>query len=348
MVTIPYLIFTMPTIQDVARLAGVSPITVSRVLNHSGYASEETRSRVEAAVAELGYVPNTLARGLRSKRTNTLALVMTDITNPFFTLIARGVEDTASNAGYTVIFCNTDESEAEEEKYLNILVQKQVDGVLLVPACSNPKSLNFLQSNEIPFVLLDRSVPGTRADLIRCDSEQGAYNLTRHLIELGHQRIVTITGPREVSTSQDRAAGYQRAMNEAGLADRVQVYYGFFTQDSGYKLTGQALALQPCPTAILGANNFISIGILKALKDGNLRIPEDMSVVAFDDLPASLIVDPFLTVAAQPAYQMGSQATELLLKRIAGKLPETSQKIILPTEMIVRRSSGRPRKNHKS
>ncbi len=217
----------MPTIQDVARLAGVSPITVSRVLNHSGYASEETRSRVEAAVAELGYVPNTLARGLRSKRTNTLALVMTDITNPFFTLIARGVEDTASNAGYTVIFCNTDESEAEEEKYLNILVQKQVDGVLLVPACSNPKSLNFLRSNEIPFVLLDRSVPGTRADLIRCDSEQGAYNLTRHLIDLGHKRIVTITGPREVSTAQDRASGYQRAMNEAGLADSVRVYYGF-------------------------------------------------------------------------------------------------------------------------
>ena len=127
----------------------------------------------------------------------------------------------------------------------------------------------------------------------------------------------------------------------------VQVYYGFFTQDSGYKLTNQALTLRPRPTAILGANNFISIGILKALKDADLRIPEDMSVVAFDDLPASLIVDPFLTVAAQPAYQMGSQATELLLKRIAGNLPEASQNIILSTEMIVRRSSGRPPKNPK-
>lgn len=338
----------MPTIQDVARLAGVSPITVSRVLNRSGYASDATRTRVEAAVAELGYVPNTLARGLRSKRTNTLALVMTDITNPYFTLIARGVEDTASNSGYTVIFCNTDESEAEEKKYLNILVQKQVDGILLVPACSNPQSLTFLRSNEIPFVLLDRSVPGTRADLIQCDSEQGAYNLTRHLIELGHKRIVTITGPREVSTSQDRAAGYQRAMKEAGLADMVQVYYGFFTQDSGYKLTSQALTLHPRPTAILGANNFITIGILKALKDANFSIPQDISVVGFDDLPASLIVDPFLTVAAQPAYEMGSQATELLLKRIVGKLPDSSQKIILPTEMILRRSSGRPHKNPKS
>jgi LacI family transcriptional regulator len=334
---------TMPTIHDVAKLAGVSPITVSRVLNSSGYASEETRARVEAAVAELGYVPNTLARGLRSKRTNTLALVMTDITNPYFTLIARGVEDTASNSGYTVIFCNTDESEAEEEKYLNILVQKQVDGILLVPACSNSQSLKFLRSNEIPFVLIDRRVPDTRSDIVRSDSEQGAYNLTRHLIELGHRRIVTITGPQEVSTSLDRASGYQRAMQEAGLADLIEVYYGSFTQGSGYELTSQALALKPRPTAIFGGNNFISIGIFKALRDAGLTIPEDMSVVGFDDLPASLLINPILTVAAQPAYEMGSQATELLLRRIAGQLPEASQEIILPTEMIVRRSSGQPR-----
>jgi LacI family transcriptional regulator len=335
----------MSTIHDVARLAGVSPITVSRVLNNSGYASEETRARVEAAAAELGYVPNTLARGLRSKRTNTLALVMTDITNPYFTLIARGVEDTASNSGYTVIFCNTDESEAEEEKYLNILVQKQVDGILLVPACSNSQSLKFLRSNEIPFVLIDRRVPDTRSDLVRSDSEQGAYNLTRHLIELGHKRIVTITGPQAVSTSLDRASGYQRAMKEAGLADLIEVYYGSFTQDSGYELTSRALALKPRPTAIFGGNNFISIGIFKALRDASLIVPEDMSVVGFDDLPASLLINPILTVAAQPAYQMGSQATELLLKRIAGQLPEASQEIILPTEMIVRRSSSQPRED---
>jgi LacI family transcriptional regulator len=335
----------MPTIQDVARLAGVSPITVSRVLNNSGYASEETRARVEAAVAELGYVPNTLARGLRSKRTNTLALVVTDITNPYFTLIARGVEDTASNSGYTVIFCNTDESESEEEKYLRILVQKQVDGVLLVPACSNSQSLKFLHSNEIPFVLIDRRVPGTQADLVRSDSEQGAYNLTRHLIELGHKRIVTVTGPREVSTSLDRASGYQRAMKEADLADLAQVYYGSFTQDSGYQLTCTALMLNPRPTAFLGGNNFISIGIFKALRDAGFSVPDDMSVVGFDDLPASLLINPILTVAAQPAYQMGSQATDLLLKRIAHELPEASQEIILPTEMIVRHSSSQPRES---
>lgn len=334
----------MPTIQDVAKLAGVAPITVSRVINNSGYASEETRTRVEAAITKLGYIPNTLARGLRSKRTHTLALVMTDITNPFFTLIARGVEDVANRSGYTVIYCNTDESESKEEKYINILLQKQVDGVLLVPACSNSASVKLLRANNIPVVLIDRSIPDTQTDLVRSDSEGGAYNLVKYLIELGHQRIITITGPREVSTSSDRVVGYHRAMLEAGLEDVESIYYGSYTQTSGYELTREALELIPRPTAIFGTNNFISIGVLKALKDAGLGVPEDITVVGFDDLPASLVIDPILTVASQPTYEMGSQATELLLKRISDELPENVQQVILPTEIIRRRSSAPPRR----
>lgn len=332
----------MPTIQDVAKLAGVAPITVSRVINNSGYTSEETRARVEAAITTLGYIPNTLARGLRSKRSHTLALVMTDITNPFFTLIARGVEDVANRSGYTVIYCNTDESEVKEEKYINILLQKQVDGILLVPACSNSKSVKFLHANNIPVVLIDRSIPDTQTDLVRSDSEGGAYSLVKYLIELGHQRIVTITGPREVSTSSDRVAGYHRAMVEAGLQNSEGVYFGSYTQTSGYELTRQALALNPSPTAIFGTNNFISIGVLKALRDVGLGVPEDVTVVGFDDLPASMVVDPILTVASQSTYEMGSQATELLLKRISDELPESAQEVILPTEIIMRRSSAPP------
>src|SRR5512143_646289 len=143
----------MPNIRDVAKLAGVAPITVSRCINNSGYCSPETRARVEAAVAELGFVPNRLASGLRSKRTNTLALVITDITNPFFTTLARGVEDTASDAGYTVIFCNTDESDVEEQKYLQVLLQQQVDGILLVPARSASTSLGVIRKQATPVVV---------------------------------------------------------------------------------------------------------------------------------------------------------------------------------------------------
>ena len=157
----------MPTVHDVAKRADVAPITVSRVINNSGYVSQATRKRVEAAVKELGYIPNTLARGLRSKRTNTLALVVTDITNPYFTLMARGVEDVAGDSGYTVIYSNTDEFEAKEEKYANILAQRQVDGVLLVPAGGNEKTIKFLVSNGISVVVLDRRVPGVDIDFVR-------------------------------------------------------------------------------------------------------------------------------------------------------------------------------------
>jgi LacI family transcriptional regulator len=332
----------MPNITDVAKQARVAPITVSRVINNSGYVSDATRKRVEDVIAELGYVPNTLARGLRSKRTNTLALVVTDITNPFFTLIARGVEDVASDSGYAVIYCNTDESEEKEEKYSNILVQKQVDGVLLVPACSNAKTVRFLHSNETPVVLIDRSIPDIQTDLVRCNSEEGAYNLIKLMIELGHENIVTISGPRGVSTSEDRVAGYRRAMEEYGLETNQNIFYGSFTQASGYELSNQALALNPRPTALFGANNFLSIGILKALRDAGLRVPEDISVIGFDDLPAIMVVDPILTVAAQPAYEMGKQAAKLLLKRLSGQSPEGGQEIILPTEIIERQSSGPP------
>jgi len=332
----------MPTIIDVAKLAEVAPITVSRVINNSGYVSDVTRKKVEEAIKELGYIPNKLASGLRSKRTNTLALVVTDIANPFFTLIARGVEDVASASGYTVIYCNTDESEQKEINYSNTLVQQQVDGVLLVPACNSPESVKFLDRNKIPVVLIDRSVPNFEKDIVKCDSEEGAYKLIKLIIELGHSNIASITGPKGVSTSEDRVAGYRRAMKEAGLESLVNIYYGTYTQASGYELANQALALDPQPSALFGANNFLSIGILKALRDAGKRVPEDMAVVGFDDLPVSMMVDPFLTVASQPAYEMGKQATELLLSRLLGKAPQEIQRIILQTEIIERRSSGSP------
>jgi LacI family transcriptional regulator len=330
----------MPTIHDVAKRAGVAPITVSRVINDSGYASPETRKRVEMAIAELGYVPNVLARSLRSKRTNTIALVITDITNPFFTSISRGVEDTASAAGYTTIYCNTDESEEKEKKYLHWFLQKRVDGILLVPAHNTPDSVEFIQEQGTAVVLLDRKIPCLEIDVVRCDSEAGAYSLIKLLIDRGHRHIAALGGPRGVSTVEDRITGYRRALAEASLTDYEHVYYGPFTQDSGYDLATQALAHTPPPTAIFGANNFISIGAMKALRDSGVRVPEEMAVVSFDDLPSTLVVDPFLTVAAQPAYQMGQKAAELLLNRLSGETPQECEEIILPIEIIVRRSSG--------
>jgi LacI family transcriptional regulator len=333
----------MPTVHDVAKRARVAPITVSRVINNSGYISESTRKRVEAAIKEIGYVPNTLARGLRSKRTNTLALVVTDITNPYFTLMARGVEDVAGDSNYTVIYCNTDESETKEEKYANILAQRQVDGVLLVPAGGNDRTIKFLESNGISVVILDRRVSGVKTDFVCSDSEDGANLLVKLLIRLGHNRIAIITGSKNVSTSVDRVAGYQRALREAGLSENELVYFGEFNYQSGYELTKQVMMQSPRPTAIFGANNFILNGIIKSLHDLGVIVPEDVSVVGFDDLPESMLVTPFLTVATQPAYEMGRLATELLLKRISGELADECQEIILPTEIIERKSTDRAR-----
>ena len=335
----------MTTVLDVAKRAGVAPITVSRVINNSGYISQATRERVEAAVKELGYVPNTLARGLRSKHTRMLALVVTDITNPYFTLMARGVEDAAGASGYTVVYCNTDESEEKEENYANLLAQRQVDGVLLVPSCGKVKTIKFLLSNDINVVALDRRVTGIEIDSVLSDSVNGAYQLVKLLIGLGHKRIAMITGPKDVSTSVDRVAGYQQALIESGLGNNEQVYYGAFIQQSGYEFTKQAMMQSPRPTAIFGANNFIAIGIIKALRDLQFDVPGDVSIGAFDDLPESMLVAPFLTFVEQPAYEMGRTATELLLKRISGELTGGYKKLILPTQIIERRSTGPNRDN---
>ena len=330
----------MPTIRDVAKRAGVAPITVSRVINNSGYVSAETRVRVEAAVDELGYVPNRLARSLRLNRTNTLALVVTDITNPFWTTVVRGVEDAANDAGFTVILCNTDESETKQDAYLQVLLQKRVDGILFVPASSAAEPVEFVQKQGVPIVVLDRRVPDARVDVVRGDSEGGAYLLVRHLLDLGHRRIAALSGPKTVSTSVERVSGYRRALQEAGLDEGAeQIYYGQFTQRFGYQATQEAFERTPKPTALFAANNFIAIGALRALGDAGLRVPEDTSLVSFDDLTSELVIDPFLTVADQPAYEMGQLAAELLIARLSGSAANGYKEIVLPTEMIVRRSS---------
>jgi LacI family transcriptional regulator len=331
----------MPTIYDVARLAGVAPITVSRVINNTGYTSHETRQRVIAAAEELDYVPNRLASSLRSHRTHVLALVLADISNPFFTLIARGVEDAASDQGYMVIFCNTDESEDEERRYIDLLLQKRVDGILLVPAGSESATIEAAQRNGTPIVVIDRRIPGALADSVRADSFGGAYSLARLLLDYGHRRIALLNGPPGVSTAEERRAGFNRAMDEAGLpAGQRMDQSGRFTKQSGREMAMQVLAAHPAPTAMLAANNFIALGALQAVQECGLRVPEDIALAGFDDLPEALVAFPFLTVATQPAYQMAQKATALLLARVAGSGPAELQEIILPTRLIVRQSSG--------
>jgi len=334
----------MTTVSDVARRAGVSTMTVSRVINESGAVSPDTRARVNGAILELGYMPNVLARQLRSMRTRMIALVVTDIRNPFFTTIASGVEDTARARGYAVMFCSTYDSEVDESEYVRVLIQRRVDGVLLVPACGGGSSVQLLQKHGLPTVVLDRHLVDASVDEVRADSKGGAYEGVRHLVELGHRQIAILSGPQGVSTSTDRVAGYLEALMEASIAgDRGQILFGEFTEASGYSMARQVIEAKPRPTAIFAANNFIAFGAMRAIREAGLRVPDDISLVAFDDLPPEWVFDPMLTVVTQPAYEIGTKAAELLLERLGGDAPDCPRGIVLPSCLVIRRSTAPPR-----
>ena len=294
----------MSTIREVAKRAEVAPITVSRVINDSGNVNEATRARVRQAIDELHYVPNNLARSLRSRQSHTLALIVSDITNPFWTTVARGVEDTAAENDYRTILCNTDENPAKETAYLSLLVERRVDGVLIAPATREKKRLAVLKQLQIPCVLIDRRVEGFEADIVYGDSRQGASLLIDHLIDLGHRHIALINGPGTISSAQDRAEGYRDSLAAHGLVvEEGQIFQGDFKQESGYRLVQHLLDCDPRPTAIFAANNFIAIGVLQALQAADLRVPEDVALVCIDDVPYLSAIDPFLT---EPVNEVSS------------------------------------------
>ncbi len=331
----------MPTINDVAEQAGVSPVTVSRVINNSGNVSKATRRKVERAIEALGYVPSVAARSLRSKRTHTLALMVSDITNPFWTTVVRGVEDAAQSHDYSVFLYNTDEDPAKQERYLDVLVAQRVDGVIIAPYDSDARNLARLRQRSIPTVIIDRRIEGGEMDSVYCDSVAGAKALIQHLISLGHERIAMLSGPANTSTSQDRIAGYQAALTEAGISiDPRLIREGEYRATSGKELAHQVLDEGLEPTAICAANNVIAMGTIEAMGERDLCIPHDIALVCFDELPNVSRVFPFLTVVVQPAYDMGLNAAQLLLSRLHSEKPLRPRHVVLPTRLVVRHSCG--------
>ena len=278
----------MPTIVEVARRAGVAPMTVSRVVNESGPVSDEVRARVEHAIAETGYVPNAVARSLRSSRTHTLAIVVPDLTNPYFTTIAAGSQAAAAEAGLMLVVANTDERPAEEEAALAMLLQRRVDGILLVTAGDGAHAISRAAAQGTPLVAVDRKVRGRGTDSVLADSRGGAESLGRLLVTLGHRRMAVLAGPASVSTSADRVAGFRRGLVATGVPAPA-VFHGAYSIESGRAMALEAVAAAPRPSAIFAANNFIAIGVLHALAEAGLRVPEDVAVVGFDDLPPSMV-----------------------------------------------------------
>ncbi len=307
----------MATIRDVAKQAGVSMITVSRVINEIGYVKATTRARIMQAIQELNYVPNLHARSLRSKRTQTLALLITDVTNPFWTTVARGVEDKAAENNFSVILCNTDEDLEKERSYVKVVIEKRVDGVIVAPATSDSTNLRQFTANNIPYVVIDRRLDQLDTDIVLGDNLEASRKLVSYLVGRGHRRIAVITGPAGISTAEERLAGYHQALADADIpGDPTLVRRGPFVQDTGHDLALELIALPRRPTAIFACNNFIAFGVLLALGERGLSVPQEMELVAFDELPLLSVFCPSLKVAVQPAYEMGAIATELLLERI--------------------------------
>jgi LacI family transcriptional regulator len=311
------------------------------VLNNVPNVNHATRQRVEQAIQELGYVPNVAARSLRSKRTHSLALILPDVTNSFWTTVARGVEDAAQNSGYSVLLCNTDENSAKQLRYLELVSSRRVDGVIIAPFDCDIQNIRALRDREIATVLIDRRIAGWETDSVRGDSMGGARALVRHLIGLGHTRIAMISGPAITSTAQDRVDGYRTALMEAGInPDPAFIRQGEYRSSSGDQLMGQLLDEGLHPTAVFAANNAIAMGVIDAATRRGRRIPHDLALVCFDDFDAASHLFPFLTVAVQPAYQMGVRAAELLLGRVEAGAALPPRHVLLPIHLIIRHSCG--------
>ena len=332
----------MTTIHDVARRAGVSPVTVSRVINGARNVNVTTRDRVEQAIKDLGYVPNLAARSLRSRQTFTIALIVPDVTNAFWTTVSRGVEDAAQGGGYSVLLCNTDENLNKQTGYINAVSQQRVDGVIIAPYDSNAANLRQLRELHTPTVVIDRQVDGWDVDTVRSDSVSTAYALVQHLISLGHRRIALVTGPTVTSTAEERVAGYRMALEDAGIpVDPRLIRRGEYRARSGRQQTDQLFEEGLNPTAIVGANNLVAMGALESIRNHGKIVPQDIALVCFDELPELSGFYPFMTVAEQPAYDIGLNAAQLLLSRINNDAPLPPRKVILPSRLILRYSCGR-------
>ncbi|MNO60861.1 Ribose operon repressor [compost metagenome] len=330
----------MATIKDVAALAGISYTTVSHVVNKTRPVSEEVRAKVEAAIKTLDYVPSAVARSLKAKTTATIGLLVPNSLNPYFAELARGIEDYCERNGYCVILCNSDDNPDKQRSYLRVLLEKRIDGLIVASAGGDSGLAQGLANVRTPMVIVDRALEGVDADLVRIDHEYGAYLATRHLLELGHRDIATISGPATTSVAQMRLAGFCRALAEAGLSVAPErMLESDFTSTGGYSAAATLLEHNP-PSAIFAANDMIGFGVLRAAAERNIRVPTDLSVIGFDDIQISRYVYPALTTVGQSILQLGEMAAGVLLRRIATPSLATEQRIVTPS--IVMRESTAP------
>lgn len=330
-----------PTIKDVATHAGVSVATVSAVLNANKYVSPKLTQRVHASVEALGYERNSLAQSLKTQTSHTIGLIISDIMNPFFTHIVRGVEDVANQHNYSLILGNTDEDPAKEKKYIRLLESKRVDGLILAAAAGNHTYLRSLPQQRLPLVSLDRSLFEWGIDSILIDNVSGARNAVEHLIRLGHHHIGIITGISGITTTEERLSGYKLALASHSIPVEPTLIASANSRIEGGAHAARQLLTQATvrPTALFAMNGLLAIGVLQTLKELGLRCPEDIALVAFDDFEWSSVLRPYLTVVSQPTYEIGRKAAQILFERLEKRNTPT-QEVRLQASLIIRESCG--------
>jgi len=330
-------------IKTVASKAGVSTATVSRALADFKGMRENTRKKVLNAIKDLNYEVDSVARSLRQNKTNTIGIIVSNVLSPFYSIIAKSVEDKALESEYKLILCNGDDDPSKELEYLKILKSNKVDGIILTPTGRNADYINNIIEAGINVVLLDRMVEGVNCDSVLVDNYKGSYTAIKYLTGKGYRRIAFIGGYTDRTTGRQRLAGYNNAIKDAGLKinnDLIKI--GDFKKESGMKLTREILEKSYRPDAIFAANIDMTLGCLIAIREAGLSIPEDIAIVGFDDPDWSTIVEPPLTVISQPVYDLGSTAAELLIKNISNKRDNSDRKpctITLNTDLIIRNST---------
>lgn len=327
-----------PTIYDVAKEAGVSIATVSMVINNTGRISTKTRKKVLQVMDELKYYPSAAASTLTGKSTHTLGLLMPNIANPFYSELARSMEDRADELGYSVIVCSTDYKEEREQKYISLFLRKQVDGFIITSGFNSVDLIKELVDQQIPIILVAYNISKFSLDTVSIDDYTGGYQATSYLAELGHQRIAVIT--ETVQSSVDRVRGYRNALQDYQLAyDDELCLETSATAANGAKATEQFLDLKEPPTAIFAFNDILALGAMEAIRKRGLSIPEDISIIGFDDTLLASYSNPPLTTVAQPLEDIGYQAIDLIVAEIEGT-KRTTQRIMLPPKLVVRKSTG--------
>lgn len=334
------------TIVDVAQKAGVSKTTVSRIINNQyGHTTEETRQRVLNVIKELDYRPNALAKGLKSMQTNVIGMVLSNLKNPFWSSVLEGVEDACRGLGYHLMICNSDEEPSKEEQYIREFRMRQVDGIVINPTARNPGFFRSLVESRYPLVVLNRRIPGIAVNNVVINNIQGASMAVRHLLDNGRKKIAAFAYRNEyVSTWLERIEGYRLALLDNGFTpEDYRIVES--EQESGRikEAVIRFLREYPDTDAVFSTNNMVTLEVMDGIRELNLRIPDDVAVVGYDETVWSKHLNPPLTTIQQPGYRLGRIAAEMLIKAIKEKKPAKPKTVVLEPELIIRESSGRAR-----